>query len=77
MATLLTPSEAAKRVGVSPVTIHTWVRVGKLPAATETGPKGGVRLYESDIARLGWHGELNARRCEAQRERRKREQVTV
>jgi hypothetical protein len=36
-----------------------------------------VRLYESDIARLGWHGELNARRCEAQRERRKREKVTV
>lgn len=52
---LLTPSEAARLLRVSPVTIRLWARTGKLPARTTPG--GHRRFEYGDLqAFAGRHG---------------------
>ena len=49
--------EAARRLGVSPQTVHNWVSAGKLPA-TRFGPPavGLLRIDPVDIEGLAPHG---------------------
>ena len=47
--TWLTPSEVARRLGVSPITIRSWVKKGWLPARTTPG--GHRRFLWADVER--------------------------
>lgn len=47
---LLTPSKAAKRLGVTSETIRRWMKKGALPYV-EVGPNHRKRVYLSDVER--------------------------
>lgn len=49
-APLLTPAQVAKLLGVSPITVRSWVVKGWLPANVTLG--GHRRFYEADIKKL-------------------------
>jgi excisionase family DNA binding protein len=49
-STLLTPSEVAARLGVSPITVRSWVAKGWLPAQLTAG--GHRRFLWQDVQRL-------------------------
>jgi excisionase family DNA binding protein len=46
---LLSVDEAARELGVHPVTVHRWVRDGQLPAIQPGGPGHTVRIFEREL----------------------------
>lgn len=50
MTKMLTPAEAAERLGIKESTCKTWMRSGKLPGARRIGPgQGLLRISEDDL----------------------------
>ena len=45
---LITAAQAAKKFGVTPVTIHRWIRSGRLPARKLPGGTGAYLIDERD-----------------------------
>lgn len=50
MGELLTVSEVAERVKVTPLTVRRWINAGELPAAKLGGNKAGWRIDADDLA---------------------------